>query len=172
MTWLYRTMLGDIARVLGCDPHPDSGEDGELAANLVDEARKLRARALAAEAERDRVIARRALVEGLAECERLRRVVGDIISAAGVMVAFDDDLPTVVRREITRLKGTHWKDEQGQWVLSDEQAIRADECERWAREFDRRADDIDQKMSSHAEGMVDAYSNAAAALRAGEGGSE
>lgn len=68
----------------------------------------------------------------------MRRVVGDIISAAGVMGAFDDDLPTVVRREITRLKGTHWKDEQGQWVLSDEQAIRADERERWAKWHEAR----------------------------------
>jgi hypothetical protein len=44
----------------------------------------------------------------------------------GIMVAEGDDLPTAVRREVKRLKGTHWKDEQGQWVLSDEQAIRAD----------------------------------------------
>ena len=92
--------------------HCLKGEDCD--ANAID----WRARCLAAEAERNEAvndrrlyysqrlylreaqdIARRALVEGLAECERLRVLNGDIIAALAIWVGPGDDLPTVIRRE-------------------------------------------------------------------------
>lgn len=114
-------------------------------------------------------VAEQNYAEALTECERLRILNGDIINAIGIMVDERDDLPTAVRQEVKRLKGTHWKDEQGQWVLSDEQAIRADERERWANLVDDACDWMVAPVARKVRAFHAARIQRAAALRGGKG---